>query len=65
MRRATVNTLQPHQILRLPREMNLMIDPHHNETSFTMRGATVNTLQPHQILRLPRKMNLMIDPQHI
>ena len=29
MRRATVNTLQPHQILRLPRKMNLMIDPHH------------------------------------
>ena len=29
MRRATVNTLQPHQILRLPRKMNLMIDAHH------------------------------------
>ena len=29
MRGATVNTLQPHQILRLPRKMNLMIDPHH------------------------------------
>ena len=28
MRRATVNTLQPHQILRLPRKMNLMIDLH-------------------------------------
>ena len=26
---ATVNTLQPHQILRLPRKMNLMIDPYH------------------------------------
>ena len=29
MRGATVNTLQPHQILRLPRKMNLMIDAHH------------------------------------
>ena len=27
MRGATVNTLQPHQILRLPRKINLMIDP--------------------------------------
>ena len=29
IRGATVNTLQPHQILRLPRKMNLMIDPYH------------------------------------
>ena len=29
MRGATVNTLQPHQILRLPRKMNLMMDPQH------------------------------------
>ena len=29
MRGATVNTLQPHQILRLPRKMNLMIGAHH------------------------------------
>ena len=29
MRGATGITLQPHQILRLPRKMNLMIDPHH------------------------------------
>ena len=29
MRGATGNTLQPHQILRLPRKMNVMIDPHH------------------------------------
>ena len=29
MRGATVNTLQPHQILRLPPKMNLRIDPHH------------------------------------
>ena len=26
---ATKGSLQPHQILRLPRKMNLMIDPHH------------------------------------
>ena len=29
MRGATGSTLQPHQILRLPRKMNVMIDPHH------------------------------------
>ena len=29
MRKATAITLQPHQILRLPRKMNLMIDPAH------------------------------------
>ena len=29
MRRATVNTFQPHQILRLPRKMHVMIEPHH------------------------------------
>ena len=29
MREATGITFQPHQILRLPRKMNLMIDPHH------------------------------------
>ena len=29
MRGATVNTLQPHQILRLPRKTSVTIDPHH------------------------------------
>ena len=29
MRETTGITLQPHQVLRLPRKMNLMIDPHH------------------------------------
>ena len=48
--------------LRLPRKMNLMIDP--CETLFTMRGATSVIVQTHQILRLPRKMSLMIDPCH-
>ena len=65
MRGATVNTLQPHQILRLPRKMNLMIVIGvAYETSFTMRRATGITLHLHQILRLPRKMNPMIDPYH-
>jgi len=61
MRGATGITLTPHQILRLPRKRNVMIDP----ASFTMRGATGITLTPHQILRLPRKMNVMIGPAHI
>ena len=66
MRGATGITLQPHQILRLPRKMSLMIDPYHIwNVIYNAREATVNTLQPHQILRLPRKMNLMIDPYHI
>ena len=56
MRGATGITLQLHQILRLPRKMNLMIVIRTTyETSLTMRGATGITLQPHQILRLPRK----------
>ena len=62
MRGATRVTLHLHQILRLPRKMNLMIDP---PQSFRMRGASKVNLEPHQILRLPRKMHLMIDPRHI
>ena len=55
---ATSGTLQLHQMLRLPRQMSLMIDPAHTyETSFTMRGPTRVT----QILRLPRK----IVPQNL
>ena len=56
MRGATSVIVQTHQILRLPRKMNL------NETLFTMRGATRVIVQTHQILRLPRKMHLMIKP---
>ena len=52
---ATSITLQPHQMLPLPRKMMRIIDC---RTSFTMRGATGITLQPHQILRLPRKSAL-------
>ena len=67
MRGATSVSLQLHQILRLPRKMNLMIDPSHiwrfisalilltYETSFTMRDATKGSLPLHKILRLPRK----------
>ena len=65
MRGVIGSTLQPHQILRLPRKRSVMIGRITYETSFTRRGATGINLQPHQILRLPRKMNLMIDPHHI
>ena len=65
MRGATVNTLQPHQILRLPRKRNVWLILLSYETSFTMRKATGITLQPHQILRLPRKRNDSIVPAHI
>ena len=61
MRGATSVIVQTHQILRLPRKMNLMILVTH-ERLFTMRRATSVIVQTHQILRLPRKMNLMIDP---
>ena len=56
MRGATGVTIQPHQILRLPRRNDstyLIIITY--ETSFTMRGATGVTIQPHQIPRLPRQ----------
>ena len=65
MRRATGITCQLHQILRLPRKMNLMIDPHHIwNVIYNVRS---NSQHPptSPILRLPRKMNLMIDPHHI
>ena len=68
MRGATGVTLQPHQVLRLPRnyvEWLSWLMPVTYETSFTMRGAMGLTLQRHQILRLPRKMTLMIAARHI
>ena len=59
MRGATSVIVQTHQILRLPRKMNLMIDPWHKwNVIFTMRGATCVIVQTHQILRLPRKMTV-------
>ena len=54
-RGATRLTIQLHQILRLPRKMNLStLIRLTYETSFTMRGASKVTLQPHQVLPLPR-----------
>ena len=67
MRGATSVIVQTHQILRLPRKMNLMIDPCHTWNAIynaRSRGVTSVIVQTHQILRLPRKMNLMIDPCH-
>ena len=57
-------TLQHHQIVRLPRNMILMIVHFTYETLFTMRGATGAILQRHQTLRLPRKKTLTLDPRH-
>ena len=57
MRRATINTLQPHKYCACHAKWISWLIRITYETSFTMRGATVNTVQPHQILRLPRKMS--------
>ena len=66
MRGATRVILQLHQILRLPRKMNLMIDPHHIwNVIYNARSNYSVILQLHQIVRLPLNMNLMIDPHHI
>ena len=67
MRGATRVSVQLHQILRLPRKMNVINDLHcvTYETSFPMRGASKVTLQPHQMLRLPHKINVIDDPHHI
>ena len=56
MRRATVNALQPHQILRLPRQRNVMIDVHH--ISNVIYNARSNRHQPPASpnMRLPRKI---------
>ena len=59
MRGVTSVIVQLHQILRLPRKMNLMIHPWHKwNVIFTMREATCVIVQTHQILRLPRKMTV-------
>ena len=62
MRGATRITLQPHQILRQPRKMHRMPDPHHIWNVIYNAGS--NKHQP-PTSRLPRNMNLMIDPHHI
>ena len=59
MRKATGISLQPHQILRLPRKRNVMIDP---SLVWNVTCNARSHRQPHQILRLPRKRNVMIDP---
>ena len=58
MRGVTSVIVLTHQISRLPRQMNLMIDPCHTLRLFTMRGATCVIAQTHQILRLPRKITV-------
>ena len=80
MRGATGVTLQPDQILRLPRKVTRIVHPRDiwnliyrltclilitYQTSFTMRGATGVTLQPDQILRLPRKVARIVHPRDI
>ena len=53
MRGVTTVIVQTHQILRLPRKMNLMIDPCHTWNA-------IYNARSNQILRLPRKMTVMI-----
>ena len=57
LRGATGVTIQPHQILRLPRKMTLMIDTRHTwNVIITLRGPTDLTVQRHQILPCQGKM---------
>ena len=59
MRGATGSTLRPHQILRLPRKMNLMIDPHH--ICNVICNAESNKHKPPTS---PNTANVMIEPHH-
>ena len=65
MRGATGITLQPHQMLCLPRKMTRIIDP--RDIWNVTYNARSNRHHPptSPILRLPRKVTLMIDPRHI
>ena len=65
MRGATGITLQPHQILRLPRKRNRMIDPHHIWNVIQNVGSNKHHPLTSPNTVLPCKMNLMIDPHHI
>ena len=60
MRGVTSVIVQLHQILRLPRKMNLMIDPWHkwNVIYNARSNMRHSPNQTHQILRLPRKMTV-------
>ena len=65
MREATGITLQPHQVLRQPRKMNLMIDPHHiwnviyNAWSNRHHPPTAPNTAP------ATQMNVMIDRAYL
>ena len=65
MRGTSKVTPQPHQILHLPRKMNVIDDLCHIWNVISMRGANTVSIQPHQMLRLPRKMNVTSDLRHI
>ena len=65
MRGATGITLQPHQILCLPRKRNRMIDPHHIWNVIQNVGSNKHHPPTSPNTVLPCKMNLMIDPHHI
>ena len=59
-------TLQLHQILHLPRKMNLMIDPPHLwSVTYNARSNKSHPPTSPNLARLPRKMNVMIDPPHL
>ena len=59
MRGATSVIVQTHQILRLPRKMNLMIDPCHTWNAiYNARSNKCHCPNSPNILRLPRKMTL-------
>ena len=58
MRGATSVIVQTHQILRLPRKMNLMIDPWHKWNVIYNARSNMRHSPTHQILRLPRKMTV-------
>ena len=55
MRGASQVTLQPHQILRLPRKMNVVDDLRHIWNVISNARSQSSYLQPHQIPRLPRQ----------
>ena len=65
MRGASKVTLQHHQILRLPRKMNVITDLRHIWNVISNAWSKYSTLQHHQILRLPRKMHVIPDLRHI
>ena len=65
LRGATALTLQPHQILRLPRQMALMIYPRHIWIMIYLVQSIRGHPPTSPNLRLPRKMTLMIDQRSL